>query len=245
MKWRVCFVLSYTGRHYATAQSLHQHTSITTAAGHPVLAAPAVAASHRRRTACLAKSAQVANSPSTADSSSSSSSGGRFSKFTSGSSWRSSSPIQEQQQQPAADAGQQQRFQSSWDAVEAGGGRGNGADYLFELGQSDFNTNVDAGQNRDMIDSLFTGNVLGHKSDIADGSLRGWEFRSYNNIIGDYYIAPSFMDKVTVSEDGEGGGGGVKGRGYTSLLVAQTTKLVGQPFSMAPAAWIFSSIQSA
>jgi hypothetical protein len=49
---------------------------------------------------------------------------------------------------------------------------------------------------------------LGHKSDIADGSLRGWEFRSYNNIIGDYYIAPSFMDKVTVSGDGKGGGEG-------------------------------------
>jgi hypothetical protein len=28
-----------------------------------------------------------------------------------------------------------------------------------------------------MIDSLFTGNVLGHASDIADGSLRGYEFR--------------------------------------------------------------------
>jgi hypothetical protein len=82
------------------------------------------------------------------------------------------------------------------------------------LGQSDYNTNVDAGQNRDMIDSLFTGNVLGHKSDIADGSLRGWEFRSYNNIIGDYYIAPSFMDKVTVSGWGLtwAGGGGREGR---------------------------------
>lgn len=28
-----------------------------------------------------------------------------------------------------------------------------------------------------VICSLFTGNVLGHKTDIADGSLRAWEFR--------------------------------------------------------------------
>eukprot|EP00879_Flechtneria_rotunda_P020431 GHRR01021495.1.p1 GENE.GHRR01021495.1~~GHRR01021495.1.p1 ORF type:complete len:342 (+),score=68.73 GHRR01021495.1:1159-2184(+) len=92
----------------------------------------------------------------------------------------------------------QQQFKSSWDAVEAGGGRGGGADYLFELGQSDYNTNVDAGQNIHMIDSLFAGNTLGHKTDIADGSLRGWEFRSYNNIVGDYYIAPAFLDKVAM-----------------------------------------------
>lgn len=50
-----------------------------------------------------------------------------------------------------------QKSQSSWDAIEAGGGRGGGADYLYELGQSDYNTNVDAGQNISMIDSLFTG----------------------------------------------------------------------------------------
>eukprot|EP00878_Enallax_costatus_P019250 GHUV01020305.1.p1 GENE.GHUV01020305.1~~GHUV01020305.1.p1 ORF type:complete len:358 (+),score=81.86 GHUV01020305.1:442-1515(+) len=49
-----------------------------------------------------------------------------------------------------------------------------------------------------MIDSLFTGNVLGHKTDIADGSLRGWEFRTYNNIVGDYYVAPAFLEKVAM-----------------------------------------------
>lgn len=87
---------------------------------------------------------------------------------------------------------------SSWDAIEAGGGRGGGADYLFELGQSDYNTNVDAGQNIHMIDSLFAGGFLGTKSDIADGSLRGWEFRTLNNIVGDYYVAPRFLEKVVV-----------------------------------------------
>ncbi|KAF8055666.1 rca [Scenedesmus sp. PABB004] len=84
---------------------------------------------------------------------------------------------------------------SSWDAKEAGGG---GGDYLYQLGRSDYNTNVDAGQNSDMIDYLFTGNVLGHKTDIADGSLRGWEARTLNNIVGDYYIAPVFMERVAM-----------------------------------------------
>lgn len=36
------------------------------------------------------------------------------------------------------------------------------------------------------------------QSDIADGSLRNFEFSSFNNIVGDYYIAPSFLDKVTM-----------------------------------------------
>lgn len=50
-----------------------------------------------------------------------------------------------------------------------------------------------------MIDNLFTGNVLGHESDIADGRLRGYEFRSLNNIVGDYYVAPKFLEAVAVS----------------------------------------------
>jgi hypothetical protein len=62
-----------------------------------------------------------------------------------------------------------------------------------------YNTNVDAGQNVAMIDSLFTGNTLGHKTDIADGSLRGWEFRTFDNLQGDYYIAPRYLEKVAVS----------------------------------------------
>lgn len=54
------------------------------------------------------------------------------------------------------------------------------------------------GQNSSMVEHHFTGNFLGHKSDIADGSLRDWDFRKYNNIVGDYYIAPSFLDAITV-----------------------------------------------
>ena len=49
-----------------------------------------------------------------------------------------------------------------------------------------------------MIDHLFTGNVLGHESDIADGRLRGYEFRSLNNIVGDYYVSPRFLEAVAV-----------------------------------------------
>lgn len=38
------------------------------------------------------------------------------------------------------------KFRSDWDAVEAGGGRGGGADYLSELGSSQmYNINVDHG----------------------------------------------------------------------------------------------------
>lgn len=49
-----------------------------------------------------------------------------------------------------------------------------------------------------MIDNLFTGDVLGHESDIADGRLRGYEFRSLNNIVGDYYVSPRFIEAVAV-----------------------------------------------
>lgn len=55
-----------------------------------------------------------------------------------------------------------------------------------------------AAQNSVWLDSLFTGKFLGHKSDIADGSLRGWEFRTYNNLQGDYYIAPRFLERVAL-----------------------------------------------
>lgn len=54
-------------------------------------------------------------------------------------------------------------------------------------------------QSWSMIDGHIAGSFLGTKSDIADGSLRRWEFRSFNNLCGDYYVAPSFLDKVTVS----------------------------------------------
>lgn len=57
---------------------------------------------------------------------------------------------------------------------------------------------MDHGQDLKYIDSLFTGNILGHRSDIADGSLRGFEFRTLNNIVGDYYVAPRFLDTVAM-----------------------------------------------
>lgn len=40
--------------------------------------------------------------------------------------------------------------------------------------------------------------MLGHKSDIADGSLRAWEFRQFGNLVGDYCISPRFLDAVSV-----------------------------------------------
>ena len=57
------------------------------------------------------------------------------------------------------------------------------------------------GQNISQIDSLFVGDILGKKSDIADGSLRDWDFRKFNNLVGDYWIAPTFLDNMGVRSD--------------------------------------------
>ena len=73
---------------------------------------------------------------------------------------------------------------SSWNARAAGGAAKEGEDYLYEVGRSDVSMNVDTAQNSVHLDSLFTGNFLGHKSDIADGTLRYYEFRSFDHIIG-------------------------------------------------------------
>lgn len=89
-------------------------------------------------------------------------------------------------------------MRSSWDAKDAVGGLKPGADYLFELGQSDLSMNVDTAQNSQNLDNVFTGNFLGHQSDIADGTLRKYEFRTYENIVGDYYVAPKFLDAVAM-----------------------------------------------
>lgn len=99
-----------------------------------------------------------------------------------------------------ASAEKQQKFQSSWDAKDARGDGGNPeADYLYEIGASqNYNINVDHGQNSKNIDYLFTGELLGHKSDIADGSLRGYEFRKFENIVGDYYVSPRFIERVAL-----------------------------------------------
>jgi len=98
-----------------------------------------------------------------------------------------------------ASAAKQSKFTSSWDAKEAGGGSGGGADFLSELGaRQQYNINITHGQNSNMIDSLFTGNILGHVSDIADGTLRNYEFRTFNNLVGEYYVAPKFLDAVAL-----------------------------------------------
>ena len=54
------------------------------------------------------------------------------------------------------------------------------------------------GQTSTHLDSLFTGGFLGTKADISDGSLRHDEFRTYNNIVGDYYVAPRFLMRVAM-----------------------------------------------
>jgi hypothetical protein len=88
---------------------------------------------------------------------------------------------------------------SSWTAKDARSeGAADAEDYLKALGsQSYTNTNVTTGQNVHMIDSLFVGKTLGHETDIADGSLRKYEARSFANLVGDYYVAPRFLDAVT------------------------------------------------
>jgi hypothetical protein len=88
---------------------------------------------------------------------------------------------------------------SSWTAKDArSAGSPDADDYLRALGtQSYTNTNVTTGQNVSMIDSLFVGKTLGHETDIADGSLRKYEARTFANLVGDYYVAPRFLDKVS------------------------------------------------
>lgn len=71
-------------------------------------------------------------------------------------------------------------------------------DYVYDVGKVDYNTNVTTGQNSHHLDYLFAGNFLGHETDIADGSLRAFEFRTYKNVVGDYYVAPRFMEQVAM-----------------------------------------------
>jgi hypothetical protein len=100
---------------------------------------------------------------------------------------------------PSTSAPDTKKFRSSWDAKEAiEGAEPTEADYLYQLGRTDNNININTGQSSQFIDSLFTGKVLGHQSDIADGTLRKWEFRSFNHLVGDYYIAPAFLEQVAM-----------------------------------------------
>lgn len=43
-----------------------------------------------------------------------------------------------------------------------------------------------SGQSSQYIDHLFTGDVLGKESDIGSGALRGWEFRKFDHLVGDF-----------------------------------------------------------
>lgn len=79
----------------------------------------------------------------------------------------------------------------------------------------------------DHIDSLFAGEVLGHKSDIADGSLRAVDFRVFNNIVGDYYVAPAFLMKVAVSAGRRQRGGG--GRGGPARAQRKSPIIIRKP----------------
>ncbi|GIL60816.1 hypothetical protein Vafri_15343 [Volvox africanus] len=97
-----------------------------------------------------------------------------------------------------ADGVLQRRTGSSWSSKEKGS-EGNENDYLYDIGAKQlYNINVDHGQNVEHLDSLFAGEILGHKSDIADGTLRAYDFRTFNNIVGDYYVAPAFLEKVAL-----------------------------------------------
>lgn len=44
----------------------------------------------------------------------------------------------------------------------------------------------------------FSGGFLGKQADIASGALRSEEVRTLNNIVGDYYVPPAFMDAVSL-----------------------------------------------
>ena len=90
----------------------------------------------------------------------------------------------------------EKRFSSSWDAPSNKTGKyaKEGADYLYELGASDdINLSIDVGQTSQYIDKKF---ALDITADIADGTLRKFEFRKFNNIKGDYWIPPRFQEKV-------------------------------------------------
>ena len=96
-----------------------------------------------------------------------------------------------QQYSPREEDPKQNKFRSSWTAPtnKVGQYAKEGADYLYELGaSSDINLNIDVGQTSQFIDKKFTMGDGGLTADIADGSLRKFEFRKFENIKGDYWI---------------------------------------------------------
>lgn len=68
------------------------------------------------------------------------------------------------------------QLRSSWNAKEVGGGSIPEADYLYELGRSDLNLNIDTAQNSKHLDSLFTGKVSCFSFYVAEDfmTLRIW-----------------------------------------------------------------------
>jgi hypothetical protein len=72
-------------------------------------------------------------------------------------------------------------------------------DYLRSLGKrQNYNINVDHGQTSEYIDHLFTGDLMGKRSDLADGTFRYEEFRTLNNIVGEFYISPRYLERVAM-----------------------------------------------
>jgi len=104
------------------------------------------------------------------------------------------------EQERGEEGKKERRFRSSWDAPsdKVGKYKKEGADYLYELGQADISMNVDMAQTAQYIDKKFTMGDGGLRADIADGSLRKFEFRKFENIKGDYWIPKKFQDKLTV-----------------------------------------------
>ncbi|WOK96324.1 ribulose bisphosphate carboxylase/oxygenase activase, chloroplastic isoform X1 [Canna indica] len=80
--------------------------------------------------------------------------------------------------------------QSSWESKDS-----EGKDYLYRLGQEADNMNIAVGARQGVIDDLFVGNFLGKDSDIVF-DYRQKATRSFEYLHGDYYIAPTFLDKV-------------------------------------------------
>jgi len=78
-------------------------------------------------------------------------------------------------------------------------------DWLYHLGKKqEYNVNIEVGAKAGNLDSKFIGAsdakfVLGAESDIASGKyrrdMRG-EVRKFNNLVGNFYISPVFMDRV-------------------------------------------------
>ncbi|XP_019083325.1 PREDICTED: ribulose bisphosphate carboxylase/oxygenase activase, chloroplastic-like isoform X2 [Camelina sativa] len=100
--------------------------------------------------------------------------------------------------------------QSSWEVKDS-----EGKDYLYRLGAEADNVNIAVGARSDMIDDVFIGDFLGKDSDIVF-DYRQKATRSFEHLQGDYYIAPSFLDKVGIW------GGKGQGKTFQTELIFKT-----------------------